>query len=61
MIFSGRTRTQVRGSVLTHLTSRDGVPHVRPGKCLFIWSPNAGTGFREGKSGRFFSRVVDQD
>ena len=49
MIFSGRTRTQSAGNVFTHLTSRDGVPHVRPEKQSALReSENAGTGFKEG-------------
>lgn len=42
------------GSVLTHLTSRDGVPHVRPEEPFL----NAGTGFKEG-SQVFLGQVED--
>ncbi len=58
MIFSGRTRTKVRAmcSPISHLVTV--VPHVRPGRGSGLESPNAGTGFKEGKSG-LFSQVVD--
>jgi len=47
MTFPGRTRAQERASVLTHLTSRDGVPHVRLGE------PECGDRIQRGTAGLF--------
>jgi len=59
MIFSGRTglKCGLCAQPVSHPATVYRTSGLR--RCLFVGSPNAGTGFREGKSGRFFSRVVD--
>lgn len=56
MIFSGRARTQSAGNVLTHLTSRDGVPHVQPEKQSAFRSPGMRGPDSERAVGSFFVR-----
>jgi hypothetical protein len=60
MIFSGRTAKCGLCAHPSHIPRRCTARPAWEGASL-SGSPNAGTGFKEGKSGRFFSRVVDLD
>lgn len=50
--FSGRMQAQSAGNVLTHLTSRDGVPRVRSG------SLNRGDRIQRGKSSHWVKSMT---